>query len=166
MRCFIAIAIPKEIKDKIGKFQEQIKKSNSVKAKFVDKNLLHLTIKFLGEVKDIDKIKEKCREIKGKEFRVSIKGIGAFPSKNYIRVLWIGVEKGSKELEALAKKLDNQKFSSHITIARVRRVNKARLKELFVDKEFGEFEVNEFKLIKSALTPKGPVYEVVEKFTL
>ncbi len=172
MRLFIAIEIPAEIKLKIRAYAKKFE--GVLDARFVSAKNLHITAKFIGETKDSDKIKAKCSEIKSEKFRVELARIGAFPSKDNIRVLWVGVSDGAKEIEnlnqQLCEKLDMKEcrqFNSHITLARVKNVrDKKKLAELFTDEEFGEFEVSAFKLMKSTLTPNGPVYEVIEQFKL
>ena len=112
-------------------------------------------------------------DIEFSRFSCSVKKIGVFPNENYIRVVWIGAESDDK-LEALADRImkalhgygKDERFSSHITIARVRK--KIDLKS-FLEKhrsdELGSFEVFEFHLIKSELKPEGPEYSVVASFT-
>ena len=61
------------------------------------------------------------------------------------------------------------RFHPHLTLARIKfvkdkqdfmdKLNKIPVKEL-------EFSVKSFKLIKSTLTPEGPVYEDVAEFSL
>lgn len=173
MRLFIAVDIPAEIKGKISSFAKEIQKKSIINANFVSPKNLHLTLKFLGEVEDADKIKELCKEVKAKKFKISLKGVCAFPSHQYIKVLWVGVESGAEELRELNKKLeeklgkDKREFSCHLTIARVKAVkDNSALKEFLTNKDFGEFEAKEFRLIKSVLTSSGPVYEEIERFRL
>ena len=47
MRAFVAISIPEEIKNRISEIQNQIPKFNG---KLTEKENLHLTLKFLGEI--------------------------------------------------------------------------------------------------------------------
>lgn len=58
------------------------------------------------------------------------------------------------------------RFHAHITLGRVKFVeNKEKIKELLKTKIPSlKFEVKEFKLIKSELTPNGPEYEDLEVF--
>ena len=64
----------------------------------------------------------------------------------------------------------DKEFISHITLARVKsNDNLKKLKDLqltLAEKSFGEFEADEFCLVKSELTPEGAKYSVVEKFSL
>src|SRR3989344_4789394 len=57
MRTFIAIELPEDVKAKIFHAFEKLKESNLVRGKFVEKDNLHLTLKFIGEV-PIEKLNE------------------------------------------------------------------------------------------------------------
>ncbi|MBW2992587.1 RNA 2',3'-cyclic phosphodiesterase, partial [Candidatus Woesearchaeota archaeon] len=89
---------------------------------------------------------------------------------------WVGVKPAEDTIE-LKKKIDEAlkdfnfkndfEFHPHITLARVKFVkDKLKFKELIhsLRIEDSEFEVKQFKLIKSELTPEGPVYSDLEVF--
>lgn len=181
MRAFISIDLPDELKEKLASFQEELKKKDILKGKFVEKENLHLALKFLGEIseQEANKISEVLEELckKQKAFILSLKGIGAFPSESYVRVCWIGIDKGSYEIKELSKKInkaigskEENEFIGHITLARVKAVlDKKKLAELFEkyrNAEFGRFEVRSIKLMKSELTEKGPIYSLIDEFHL
>ncbi len=173
MRTFIAIELPEEVKEQLREIQQSCK---GIKASFVKD--FHLTLKFLGEVdeKTLEKVKEKLREIKFKSFKLKLSSVGCFPSEKYIRVLWVGTEP-EDEVAELQKNIEEAlkefkfkkdfKFKAHLTLARVRFIDD---KEAFIEKFKNidvkpmEFEVFSFSLMKSILSPKGAVYEELEKF--
>ena len=139
---------------------------------------MHITLLFLGEVSDskADVIKNRLREIKFEPFEVKFKGIGYFPPRGNVRVVWVGVSEGVGELRKLAdevyaklKKLGfrrDKEFAAHVTVARVKR-KVDKLKDMlkgFEDEEFGSMTVDKFKLKQSILRPTGPVYKDVEVF--
>jgi 2'-5' RNA ligase len=180
MRCFIAIDLPEDVKKEIFKVQTEISKISDVKMKLVEPENLHLTLKFLGEIDDAqaNQIKEALNGIKFKKFEGTLNQIGIFPTPNFIRVIWIGMEpsvlikemhaKIDEELSKLKIKKEKQ-FESHITLSRVKFVKEkealiAKLKEVKVPKL--SFKVEDFVLKKSILTGQGPVYEDVTKFGL
>ena len=66
MRLFIAIDIPSEIKQKIKAYAKKF--GSVLVARFVSTKNLHITVKFLGEIKDTTQIIAKCNEIKAKKF--------------------------------------------------------------------------------------------------
>jgi len=176
VRLFIAIEIPEDIKDHISQIQQDIDISKN-KIRLVNGDQIHLTLKFLGEVQpnNIEMIKQDLRKITFKAFSVCLDKIGVFPNESYIRVIWIGLEPEEPVLE-LQKSIDEnlrklfekeKNFKPHLTLARVKYIED---KENFINKlininiEKKKFDVNNFKLVKSTLTPKGPDYEDLEVF--
>ena len=176
MRLFIAIEIPEDAKEYITKIQENIDNTTN-KIRFVDKNQIHLTLKFLGEVQPniTEEINGNLKKIAFKPFSVVLNSVGVFPSESYIRVIWIGFKPEDpilklqnnidENLKRLFKKEKN--FKPHLTLARVKYIEN---KEDFIDKlkkikiENKRIDVNDFKLVKSTLTPEGPIYEDLEVF--
>lgn len=181
VRCFIAIDFPREIMDEIARVQEELGKLNQGSAapimKLTEKENLHLTMKFLGEIEEekIDEIRKKLREIKFQKFKCFLGELGVF-SKSFIRIVWIHIL--GKEIEEMQKAVDEklsslfekeERFMSHLTIARIKFVKDRKLfleeiKKITVKKL--EFPVSEFYLVKSELKPEGPVYTEIEKFSL
>jgi len=183
MRAFIAIEINDEVRKRLVEIQEKIDRMKSAKIKFVEPENLHITLKFLGEIteeqaEDIKRILESIAK-NHKKHEVNAKGIGVFPSYNYVRVIWAGVESDG-EIRKIVEEIDNaffklgfkreKNFVSHITIGRVKFVKDKvglmlALKELS-NEEFGKFKVEAIELKKSTLTPKGPIYETLARFEL
>jgi 2'-5' RNA ligase len=174
MRLFIAFEIPEDIKQILIGLQDKIKfdgKATKVKQ-------FHLTLKFLGEVEDskVEQIVSGLSKIKFNRFDVSLSGIGVFPDRSYIRVAWVGLEPKEtitelqKQIDATTEKLgfsQDNKFHPHLTLARIKFIkNKKELLGCLDNIKVPEasFPVSEFKLIKSTLTPQGPVYEVLSQF--
>ena len=89
MRLFIAIDF-KEQEGYLKSLQEQLPSDDIVKIKKVKK--FHLTLKFLGEVEEdqVEEIKERLSKIKFKPFTTTLTGLGFFPDKKYVKVIWIG----------------------------------------------------------------------------
>lgn len=177
MRLFIAIKIPGDIKDYLEEIQEKIDNTNN-KIKFVNKNSIHLTLKFLGEVQPnkLEEIKNNLKKITLKSYSMVLDGIGVFPSERYIRVIWVGLKPEEPIIE-LQKDIDEnlkiffkkeKNFKPHLTLARVKYIeNKTdfvnKLKNLQVKKL--SFDVKSFFLIESKLTPEGPIYNTLETYS-
>jgi len=171
IRLFVAVNIPESMKEKIypiGAFLPR----DAVKP--VEKDNLHITIKFLGEVPDfrLGDIASELEKVKFTRFNVALHGVGVFPSASNARVVWVGCE--SKELYHLAKKIndilgqfgENEPFSAHLTVARVRKkFDPFAFLEKYGHTNFGEFEVSSFELMQSVLGKSGPDYSVVSSFS-
>ena len=176
MRTFIAVDVPEDLRADLAKLQDKLKEVPTLKAKFVEKDNFHLTLKFFGEIPDaqVDQIKEKLHSIKFGKFKANFGKLGVFPSPSYVRVIWISLEPEDKfnELNKLINEqinIGDKKFSSHVTLARVSMIQdkEALQKRLQETKIIGKsFEVSSFKLKKSTLTMKGPIYEDVAMFSL
>jgi len=177
MRTFIAIFLPKEILDYLYEIENKLKKELPGKINWVAKKNLHFTLKFLGNIdeKNINSIKERLKRIRFSSFKINLDKIGVFPNEEFIRVIWIGLK--SKELLDLQKLIDyelldlfskDQNFVTHLTLGRVKNIqDKDKFKKnLQIEIEDKEFEVNEFCLVKSELHKEGPSYEILERFKL
>lgn len=177
MRCFIAIDLSNELKDRIISLQ----KTMPGDIKLVEPENLHFTLKFLGEIDEdaIKEITERLSKLAGetKPFTISLNSIGVFPNLSYIRVIWIGST--SEEFinlhKSVVKILENigkpeKEAIPHLTIARVRSArNKetiARIIKRYEKEPFGSMTVDKIKLKKSTLTPRGPIYEDIRVFEL
>lgn len=167
MRLFIGIELPEGIRERVFALEKELPKEG---IKPVAKENLHITIKFIGEKEDASETIAALEKIENEQIKIDVKGVGAFPSMDYINVIWVGAEGG---LEPLVRKIENalkmkkERFDGHITIARVRKRIEAR--EFFKkheNEDFGKFTAESFTLYKSTLTPQGPIYERLKEFEL
>ena len=186
MRTFIAIELPKEIRDYLGNLEDALKATQG-DVKWVEPKNIHLTLKFLGEIDEPKK--EKINSIldavakEKSSYKIRISSLGAFPKLNFPRVIWVGADQGDTETKEIAKILEEKiqklgipkegrAFSSHITIGRTRSTkNREKLvQELKNAADFSgsnlEFTVTKITLFKSTLTPTGPIYEVLKEANL
>jgi len=167
MRLFIAIELPKELSEQISELKKKLE-TDYAKVNITKDN--HFTLKFLGETDKADEIKEALRKAQFSSYKTKLNNVGVFPNENHINVVWIGIkpEEETIELKNRIDKVlkdfkfkDDYDFHPHLTLARVKFVkDKAKFKELLHSLKIqdSEFEVKEFKLIKSELTPEGPEY--------
>lgn len=181
MRAFIAVACPPEVKAQLAQAAGRIKSFGDLKV--VEKENMHLTLRFLGEI-GAEKVESVVCALGGIKkdggFVVCIKGLGVFPGPVSARVVWAGVEKGGRELRELHKAVDgallplgfagDERFSSHYTLARIKHLRdrdglRGVLGE-YRERIFGCFQVDSFYLMKSVLCRAGPVYSVVKEFRL
>lgn len=176
MRAFIAVETSEELKDKIAELQKKLEMEG---VKLVERDNLHLTLHFLGEIDERmkEKVVDAMNKLNFRKFEMRCRGVGAFPSRNRMRVVWVGADAPElKEIhEQLGKELGKlgfkrEEFSPHITLARVKFLkNKNRLAEFInanSEVELGSCAVDRVLLKKSTLTPNGPIYENIHEAKL
>jgi 2'-5' RNA ligase len=173
MRAFIAIDFSEDIKEYLAEVQKQLPKGKLRLARD-----FHLTLKFLGEIPPdkVERTKQLLEKVRLKKFVVETASIGVFPSENYIRVVWLGLEPEEPVLQlqqqiedVLANEFKRERgFKAHITLARVKYIDdkKEFLKQLKKIKTAKiRVVIDKFKLKKSTLTEKGAIYEDLAVFT-
>jgi len=180
IRSFIAVDLDdSSIKEKIVTAQSDLEQSGA-DLKLVEPEIMHLTLRFLGEIPEptVQKVKTILDEVHFQSFEADFSGLGAFPNLNRINVIWIGIVRGHEELRSIFEQMepklrqiglapDNKGFSPHLTIARVKSGrNKAALGDTvskMKDLRFGSMPVTCVRLKKSTLTPKGPIYSTIHE---
>ena len=183
MRAFVSVdpeGLDGEIEALQGKFED------IGGLDFVAPENVHLTLFFLGDVEEsrlgaiTDAIEEGVSESGVLPFRAAFDGLGVFLSREYIRVLWVGVSEGSEELTRLQERIegrltdlgfepDDHEFTPHATIARMRHAGgKERLQSKLdaFDPTLGTREIEAVCLTESTLAEDGSEYETVERFPL
>jgi RNA 2',3'-cyclic 3'-phosphodiesterase len=183
IRTFIAIELPEKIIYAIRKVQEEIK-SYGLKIRWVHPDNIHLTLKFLGDIKEADteKVAKAVSEsVTGyPPMSLAVKGIGVFPGIKNPRVLWLGISKQLDLLTALQRTLDEKleamgfpkekrPFRGHLTLGRIKSIIDPKtlhdvLKE-FIRFESESFFADRIIVYKSDLKSSGPVYtKLVETY--
>ncbi len=174
IRTFIAVELDPDFRERIRELQD---KFSNFDLKFVKPELVHITLKFLGDVDEsrILSISAALDSILCEPFEAKVGGLGAFPKPANPRVLWLGATGNFKALHENVEDLlkpfkfetDSREFSAHATLARVKFLKKDQ-KNYFVntlrelkDIEIGSMWVNKVLLKKSTLTPEGPIYETL-----
>jgi len=187
MRVFIAIDVGEEIRASLSSLQQQLQGEIDIKksdVKWVQPGNIHLTLKFLGEIKDEQAV-EVCKITKdvagrNKNFELDIESVGSFGGRS-ARVVWVGTGRGSDDLLRLQEDLDEQlaaagwpkdtrKFAGHLTLCRVRNP-KAGFKLAQTSKDYRDFKLGTISadsvaVYQSQLTPRGPVYTVLGNYKL
>ena len=182
IRAFLAIDLDDDLKPKIHKIIKEFKQIDA-DIKYVDLQNLHFTLKFFGDIDTdgIDLISSKIENVikDFDSFNIKIKGCGAFPNTNRIKVIWVGLDEDEilknlhdrldKEFNSIGFDLD-KKYSSHLTIGRMKSAKgKADVKKTMETNktvDIGTMEVNTIILKKSTLTPSGPIYEDLIEYRL
>lgn len=148
--------------------------------KWVPAHQFHFTLKFLGEIEEsaaAGALEAVQRAAAGAApLRASLCGLGCFPGPARPSVLWAGLAEGAEQLGALAARVERElalagfpperrPFKPHLTLGRVREgafIPRSAQEALARGErqEFGRFGVERVVLMKSDLTPRGPIYSV------
>jgi 2'-5' RNA ligase len=170
-RAFIALELSNDIKDQLAIAQQTLR-GGKTRLTFVDPELIHITVKFLGEVDD-----KKLREVMDALAKVSFvpypvtTGIVTVNNKNRPHTVWCTIkDTGESErlfvliedaLAPLGFARETRRFTPHATIARVKSFDPSLFTALGTlnAASYGSCRISGLKLKKSTLLPQGPVYE-------
>lgn len=164
LRLFISVDLPKEALVEIEKIQNQAK-AIAPEAKLVEKENLHITLKFLGQVpkEQIEEIASKLNLVNFQDTEISFSNLGTFKSGSKASIIWLKVS----GLDDLQKKVDESlsdlfkkeaRFMSHLTLARIKSTPSEikDLKNIPLTKK--KFQIKMIKLKKSTLTSQNPIH--------
>jgi 2'-5' RNA ligase len=177
VRTFTAVEITDEI---LGRLQELIDLLRPVDAdvKWIAPDNLHWTLNFLGEV-DLREIPDVCKAViqttaEFEPFEVETFGLGAFPTRERPRTIWVGVREGQQQMIALQDALttrlaklgyrpEHRRFQPHLTIGRVRSgrgvAELTRRMNEHAEFEIGAMYVPEVVVFSSTLEGSGAIYQ-------
>ena len=184
IRVFVAIEIDSEIKNKLSEYLSKLKRTGA-DVKWVSPENIHLTLKFIGYIEtgtliNLSRIINDAVSGIG-PFSISIGNIGAFPSLEKPRVVFVCVQERENNLLRIYENLDkgveqlgirkeSKKYVGHITLGRVKsQKNISKLKNTLntgTECYFGLEKVTSLSLIQSKLTPTGPIYSRLNNFIL
>lgn len=187
MRVFIAIDIDEKIRAALGDLQQELAGKADVKrsdVKWVRPEAMHLTLKFLGEIKD-EKVIGVCNIVREaavlyKSFELDVESVGYFGGRS-ARVLWVGCGQNCDQLCRLQKDIEQRlslagwpeekrAFTGHLTLCRVRNpkagIKLAQVSEAYRDFRLGIMPVDSVCVYQSQLRPTGPVYTVLGNYKL
>ena len=187
MRVFIAIDIDEQIRKMLGELQLELQTKADIKksdVKWVRPDNMHLTLKFLGEIKD-EQVPEVCNIVKDatnghESFELAVESVGHFGGRS-ARVLWVGCGQNCSELRRVQEDIEQQlasagwpeekrDFAGHLTLCRVRNpkagVKLAQLTEAYKDFKLGIMPADAVLVYQSQLRPTGPIYTVLGNYKL
>jgi len=184
MRLFVSVDLPTALVPAVEAVQEALRPASGLS--FTAPAQAHVTLRFLGET-DADRLADletalaaAVGEADVEPFEATLRGLGAFPSESYIRVVWLGFETGGDELTrlqaavertvvALGFEPEDRAFTPHVTLARMRHAGGKALVQRVLeehDDPVGTMAVDEVRLTKSEPGPDGPVYTTLARFPL
>ncbi|MDD2554077.1 MAG: RNA 2',3'-cyclic phosphodiesterase [Desulfotomaculaceae bacterium] len=185
MRLFVAVNFPFEIKKGIGSFIQDLRKIKS-DLKWVEPENLHLTVQFLGNVSEdqVPAVTEALNRAAAgiASFTLKLSGVGVFPSRERPRVFWAGVAGDTVALLQLNSQMQGElkelgfapgknKFSPHLTLARLRTPAgfsdvMGRAEKTAENKVFGSARISTVDLMLSKLGSCGPQYYTLARAPL
>ena len=183
IRAFIAVDLDDPVIEKVCNVVA-ILKSRITEIRWLRKENLHLTLKFLGNIAEsqVEPITAALRHPLGlfSPCTISAKGLGVFPDFRRPKILWVGLT--GDQLVQLAAEIEsalmpigftpeNRAFTPHLTIGRWRegsRPAKNLRQEIdsLNDFEFGACAVRQIVLFQSVLKPEGASYTQLKTIQL
>lgn len=182
MRAFIAIDLPEAVRVTLRAKQAEFRAATrGDDFRWTRPEGVHLTLKFLGEIsaRQAEQVRKALGAIGSFEpFPIEVKGFGFFPDPRRPRVFWAGLE-APPALEELARRIeaamekqgfapDERPFRPHLTLARFKNPRPHPALESLIqgqnDTSLGRFEVAEFFLFESKLSPGGAEYRKLVRF--
>ena len=110
IRSFLAVEIPLSNKEKILKLINSFNEKSGSLIKWVSKDNLHITLKFIGELNTdhISTIQNSLTERLSSvpAFDININGLGVFPNSRKPRIFWLGFDQ-NKNLERIVSSIEN-----------------------------------------------------------
>jgi len=175
VRSFVAVPLDAAAQRALVALERELARA-APELKWVDPELMHLTLKFLGDVAE-ERLPEVTSAVRAalapfRAFDVQLSGAGAFPDPAHARVLWAGAGAGTPELASLARAVEeaveplgfereSREWRAHVTLSRVktRLREPAKLQEaLAAPHELPRFRVDRVHLMKSEQSPRGLSY--------
>ena len=179
MRLFVAVELGETVRraaeDVARALQRDLR--DSLRARWVPSEQMHLTVRFIGHVAD-----ERGREIlealrpplQIAPFDVVLGGCGTFPPHGPARVVWIGLKEGLPALKAIHDEMnarllplglepEGRPFNAHLTLARVKdapRGSAAAVRKAItgVDVPSARCRLDHATVFESRLSPRGSTY--------
>ncbi len=177
-RLFIAIDLSPEARQALAQVQGKLKSAGAVR--WTKPQQIHLTLQFLGntpaaQVEAITHaLQRKVSPLS--PFTLTLNGVGVFPNLKRPRIIWVGVTGKEDALKALHRAVisatqtvgfqaEKRPFKPHLTIGRVQKWAKpgdyAAIRQAIQRSpvtEIAACSVDHISLIRSRLTPAGPIY--------
>jgi 2'-5' RNA ligase len=189
MRLFFALDIAPAIRAALTAYVDNLRRVPGIR--FMPPESYHVTLKFLGEVKDLDRVQQAAGTVRASSFDISFREAGFFPNARAPRVFWAGIHADDR-LPALASALDEalaiagfareeRPFRPHLTLARSGSGSPSPSRDerpvagfggLVTavaenrPPEFGTMAASEFFLYESKLSPRGAQYTKLARYPL
>lgn len=184
MRLFVALEIPEDWRAAAHMATEVIAQSTLIRLRRVDPALMHLTLRFLGEV-EAERVGDLCealaRRVPPVELTLELGSPNTFGRLDRTNAVWLGVGGDVIGLRALARRVeravrdaglppDDRTLQPHLTLARLgaattteERRTVAETAAMLPPLPAVPFHVREVVLVQSTLGGSQPRYEVITR---
>lgn len=184
MRLFVALNLPTEVRTELEIAQRRLQHAKPHPVKWVTPMAMHLTLQFLGEVKDeqVPDILAALRHVHttaahATATQLHLSPAGAFPHIRRPQTIWMGVggnvatvshlhQAVATALEPLGFAAEERPFRAHVTLGRVRReatsTQRADLGQAIASlppPSHVSWSCGLPVLFQSTLTPTGSIYQ-------
>lgn len=187
MRLFVALELPEAWRAATLALRRDLEHDLDEEAqralRWVEPELLHLTLRFLGEFADTEVGRLQAAldaHVRSVPVALTAHVVGTFGAPRRIRTLWLGVTGDLERLASLAAEVERavveagaaseeRAFSPHITLARVRERASDRVREQVAHAARGlhvpalQVRAVEVALVRSHLGSGPPRYEVLSR---
>ncbi|MEO9593610.1 RNA 2',3'-cyclic phosphodiesterase [Rhodopirellula bahusiensis] len=186
IRTFLAIPLPSDLARTASRWMAETK-SPGDGIKWVPDENLHLTLKFLGEVDNVETpavcntLEAACEDLE--PFPLVLEGASGIPDLERPRVLTVAVDDATstltnlvadleKRFAAMGYKPEPRDYRPHLTVGRTRSGTRRANSDVinrwrkFEEDEIGEFNVREIHVVGSFLEKQGPTYNVLGRVQL
>jgi RNA 2',3'-cyclic 3'-phosphodiesterase len=168
-RLFVAVDPPKSVRDILVSLDPHLRG-----VRWTAGDQLHLTLGFFPDVPENveTRLREKLSAIEFRAFFLPVEGVGTFPPKGLVKIIWAGIGGGHPHLFQLHKRVQEAALGAgiepelrpwhpHITLARCRDAHGGPLQKFLksnIEFDAGMFRVDAFHLYCSQLSPAGPIH--------
>jgi 2'-5' RNA ligase len=176
-RCFVGVPIGQPLDRELRAALGALKAATSAEAdelRWIDPQEWHLTLAFMGPTpeSEIPRLVQAISEVAANHapFAIPTGGLGAFPSRREVRILWYGLADRSRRLAELAIAVriavdteTSSPFRAHLTLARARgdRGVSIPASTWKVPMPAGQLAVEELVLYRSHLGSGPARYEIL-----
>lgn len=180
LRAFLALPLASSFQVEVTPLVERLKRECPW-IRWVSPSEIHVTLHFFGSIgrEAVSKISSSVTPVtdRTKPFNLFLQNLGAFPSWNRARVIWVGLGGEVEALRALQHSLEGcfrksgfpceeRSFKAHLTLGRIR---EPRALPGWQDFAFGPTPARaarEIVLFQSQLSPEGTHYEALAAYPL
>ncbi len=168
IRLFVAIELPEAVRQRLAGLCHGVPG-----ARWTPAENMHLTLRFIGEVEEDDAgdIDHALTGVRAPGFDLAFERVDSFGSKERARSIWAGVS-ANPALDHLHGKIESalvraglppqgRKFVPHVTLARLKSAQPARIADYLTDHGLiacEPVEVHAFTLFSSFLSHSGAIH--------